>query len=109
MSDLTMGNKKIFLMDVDPFAHRTPDATVDEFIYEHELVEETEDNYLLMGVVYPGDVVRFPRELYRRYDTREEALIHLDRIALGMIQELEERTSKLQHLIDAIDVEFRKP
>ncbi|WP_183045646.1 hypothetical protein [Salmonella enterica] len=58
MSDLTMGNKKIFLMDVDPFAHRTPDATVDEFIYEHEL---------------------------------------------------EERTSKLQHLIDAIDVEFRKP
>ncbi|EBX9479747.1 hypothetical protein DUA64_15610 [Salmonella enterica subsp. enterica serovar Abony] len=38
-----------------------------------------------------------------------KALIHLDRIALDMIQELEERTSKLQHLIDAIDMEFRKP
>lgn len=109
MSDLTMANKKIFLVDVDPFAHRTPDAPVDEFIYEHELVEKTEDNYVTVGMFYSQDIVRYPCELYKGFDTREEALIHLDRIALDMAQELEERTSKLQHFINTIDDELRKP
>lgn len=101
-------SKTIFIVDIKPFEYHPLDTPIDEFIHEHELVEETEDNYLLMGVNYPGDVVRFPRELYTRYDTREEALIHLDRAALDIMQELEERTSKLQHFINAVDDELRK-
>lgn len=103
-----MVNKKIFLVDVAPFAHRTPDVLVGEFVYEHELVEETEDNYITVGMFSSQDIVRYPRELYTAFYTREEAFIHLDRIAVDMLDELEEQTQNLHQFINAIDDEFRK-
>lgn len=101
----------IFVVDIKPFDYHPLDTPVDEFIHEHELLEETEDNYVMIGVLYSQDsqdIVRFPRELYIGFNTREEALIHLDRAALDIMQDLEERTSKLQHFINAVDDELRK-
>lgn len=98
--------KTIFIVDVNPFDHKTPDHALDDFIYAHELVEQTEDNYLLMGVIHPGDVVRFPRELYVGFDTRDEALLHLERIVLNKVQEIEEELSKWKQFNTTIEVEI---
>jgi hypothetical protein len=99
-------SKTIFILDVEPFAHRTPDAPVGEFIYEHELVEETEDNYITAGIFSSQDIVRYPRELYTAFDTRDEALIHLERIVLDKVQKLENELNQWQQFNRSIEVEI---
>lgn len=101
--------KVIFIVDKEPFAHHTPDTPVDEFIYEHKLLEETEDNYVMVGVLYSQDIVRFPRELYVAFDTRDEALVHLERIVLDNMQELEDELNKWQQFNRSLEVEIMKP
>ncbi|HHA1396903.1 TPA: hypothetical protein ACOEOW_003882 [Enterobacter hormaechei subsp. xiangfangensis] len=100
--------KTIFIVNVEPFAHRTPDAPVGEFIYEHELVEETEDNYITVSVFSSQDIVRYPRELYTAFDTRDEALIHLERIVLDKVQELENELDQWKQFNSSIEVEIMK-
>ncbi|MCL8356371.1 hypothetical protein [Enterobacter hormaechei] len=101
-----MTNKTIFLVEADPFPRGTPEEAPDWYIYQRSLMEERDDVYLTQGT---HDIERFPRELYTAFNTREEALIHLDRLATDTLHELEKRTSKLQHFINTIDDEIRKP
>lgn len=97
--------KTIFLVDVEPFTRGLPEEAVDWYIYPCPLVEEREDVYLTQGT---HDIVRYPRELYTAFDTRDEALLHLERIVLNKTQELEDELSKWQHFINALDDELRK-
>lgn len=100
-------SKTVFIIDAEPFKSRTPDTPVESFIYERELVGENEHSYLIKGVL-AKEPVEYARECYKAFDTREEALIHLDRVVTDMTQELEEQTNKLYQFINAIDDEIRK-
>lgn len=98
-------NKTVFLVNVDPFAGGAPEYIADDYIDACELVEEREDVYLTHGMY---DIVRYPHELYTAFDTRDEALLHLERIVLNKTQELEGELGKWQHFINALDDELRK-
>lgn len=99
--------KTVFIVDAEPFKSRTADTPLYSFIQERELVGENEHFYLIKDVV-AKEPVQYARECYEAFDTLEEALIHLDRVATDMTQELEEQTNKLYQLINAIDDELRK-
>lgn len=101
-----MTNKTIFLVDAEPFPRGTPEEAPDWYIYERALLEEREDVYITQGA---REIVRFPRELYTAFDTRDEALIHLERIVLDKVQELEDELSKWQQFNRTIEAEIMKP
>lgn len=98
--------KTIFLVDADPFVRGTPEEAADWFIYPRLLVEEREDVYITQG---DRDIERFPRELYTAFDTYDEALIHLERIVLDKVQELEDELGKWQQFTRSIEMEIMKP
>ncbi|EEW6789631.1 hypothetical protein D6W19_003110 [Escherichia coli] len=100
--------KTIFLVNVQPFAHRQADEPVASFIYERELIEETDHAYIAKTPVYSGNNATYLRRDYVGFNTREEALIHLDRLALDKVQELESQLSHWQQFINAVDEELRK-
>mgnify|MGYP005982250863 CR=1 FL=1 len=100
--------KKIFLVEADPFKLSGPDEEVSKFIPERELVEETPTYYVVASLVRPGGVVRFTRRECVAFDTRDEALLHLERIVLNKVQELESQLSHWQQFINAVDEELRK-
>jgi|GEM_PF-3108310 len=98
--------KTIFLVDADPFVRGAPEEAADWFIHPRPLVEEREDVYITQG---SREIERFPRELYTAFDTRDEALIHLERIVLDKVQELEDELSKWQQFNRSIEMEIMKP
>ena len=97
--------KTIFLVDADPFPRGTPEEAADWYIYPRQLLEEREDVYITQGT---REIVRFPRELYTAFGTRDEALLHLERIALDKMQELEDQRSKWQQFNRSIEMEIMK-
>ena len=100
--------KTVFLMDVEPFKTRTTDTPVESFIYERELIEETEYGYIATTDC-PGFKATYLRQDYVIFDTREEALIHLDRVVLDKVQELEDQLSHWQKFNRVIEMEIMKP
>ena len=106
MSDLTTSKKKIFLVDADPFPRGTPEEAADWYIDARPLVEEREDVFITQGT---REIERFPRELYTAFDTRDEALLHLERIALNKVQALKDELNKWHQFVESIDDEIRKP
>lgn len=104
-----MANKTIFMMEAEPFRICGPDEEVSKFISERELVEETPTHYVVASLVSPDAVVEFSRRECVAFDTRDEALIHLERIVLNKVQELEDELSKWQQFTRSIEVEIMKP
>lgn len=100
-------NKTVFLVALKPISHKFPLRSPGGYIFERELVDENEQGWRVSGGAEPEPVL-FAREYYEVFNTREEALIHLDRVATDMVQELEEQESKLRQFINAIDDEIRK-
>ncbi|NEG94098.1 hypothetical protein GO456_17725 [Leclercia adecarboxylata] len=101
-------NKTVFLMDVEPFKTRTIDTPIESFIYERELIEETDYGYIATTDC-PGFKATYLRQDYVIFDTREEALIHLERVVLDKEQELEDELSKWQQFNRTIEAEIMKP
>ena len=99
-------NKIIFLVDADPFPRGKPEEAVDWYIYPRPLVEERVDVYITQGT---SEIERFPRELYTAFDTRDEALLHLERIVLNKMQELEDELSHWQQFNRSIEMEIFNP
>lgn len=99
-------SKIIYLVDVEPFAARPPEETPNWYIYPRTLVEERDNVWITLG---DSDIERFPRELYTAFDTREEALLHLERLVLDKQQELEDELSKWQQFNRSIEAEVMKP
>ncbi len=100
-----MTNKIIYLVDADPFSSGTPEEAADWYIYAHPLLEEREDVYITQGT---REIERYPRELFTAFDTRDEALLHLERMALNKVQELEDELSKWHQFTRSIEVEIMK-
>ncbi|HAT3959762.1 TPA: hypothetical protein I9Y37_001901 [Citrobacter freundii] len=102
-------SKTIFLVNVDPFAHREITEPVDSFVFERELVEETDDAYIAKTPVNSRYTATYLRRDYEAFDTRDEALLHLERIVLNKMQELEDELSKWQQFNRSIEEEIMKP
>ncbi|HHR5658196.1 TPA: hypothetical protein ACS62H_004661 [Klebsiella pneumoniae] len=100
--------KKIFLVEAEPFKLCGPEEEVSKFISERELVEETPSHYVVASLVRSEEVVQFSRDECVAFNTREEALIHLDRLAVDKVQELESQLNHWQQFINAVDEELRK-
>lgn len=100
--------KTVYLMDAEPFKRFSTDTPVESFIYERELIEETEFGYIATSDC-PGFKATYLRQDYLIFDTREEALIHLERIVLNKVQELEDQLSHWQQFNRSIEMEILKP
>lgn len=100
--------KTIFLVNVQPFAHRQANEPVASFIYERELIEETDHAYIAKTPVNSGNNATYLRRDYVGFDTRDEALLHLERIVLNKAQELEDELNKWHQFVESIDDELRK-
>lgn len=101
-------SKTVFLVNVEPFAHRALTEPVASFIFERELVRETEHGYIATSDC-PGFNATYLRQDYLLFDARDEALIHLERIVLDKMQELEDELSKWQQFNCSIEMEIMKP
>ncbi len=101
--------KKVFLVEVDPFKLCGPEEEVSKFISERELVEETPTHYVVASLARPEGVVEFSRRECMGFNTRDEALIHLERIVLDKVQALEDELSKWQQFNRTIEAEIMKP
>lgn len=98
-------NKTIFLVNVQPFAHRMSNEPVASFVYERELIEETEHAFIAKTPSGRNDATYLRRD-YVGFGTREEALLHLERIVLDKMQDLEDELSKWQQFNRAIETEI---
>lgn len=103
-----MTNKIIFLVNVEPFAHREITEPVASFVFERELIRETEIGYIATSDC-PGYNTTYLRESYLMFATRDEALLHLERVVLNKMQELEEELSMWQQFTRSIELEIMKP
>ena len=104
-----MANKTIFMMEAEPFKLCGPDVEVSKFISERELLEETPTHYVVAGLVRPEGVVEFSRRECVVFNSRDEALLHLERIVLNKVQEMEDELSKWHQFTRSIEVGIMKP
>ncbi|EAT1308186.1 hypothetical protein EX399_10410 [Salmonella enterica] len=101
-------SKTVFLVEVEPFKVCGPETEVGKFVFERDLVEETPTHYVVTSLARSEEVVKFSRRECVAFDTRDEALLHLERIVLNKMQGLEDELGKWQHFIDSVDDELRK-